>query len=147
MVGGTGGPHLGSFSLIDVLSHGRACALLNPYYTVLFAPVIQTSSKCRQQFLRRRDTSKTPSMSAEEIWACRREGHARFFADMNFPTTLKEQAPVGAYRPDACRGQESPIEEQTPEHADSHGCREGDVDRLMRPILEAAFTGDLSLIP
>jgi alcohol dehydrogenase len=23
----------------------------------------------------------------------------------------------------------------------------GDVDRLMRPVLEAAFTGDLSLIP
>jgi len=27
MIGGTSGPHLGSFSLIDVLSHGRACAI------------------------------------------------------------------------------------------------------------------------
>ncbi len=45
MLGGTSGPHLGSFSLIDVLSHGRACALLNPYYTVLFAPVIQDQLK------------------------------------------------------------------------------------------------------
>jgi alcohol dehydrogenase len=45
MLGGTGGPHLGSFSLIDVLSHGRACAVLNPYYTVLFAPVIQEPLK------------------------------------------------------------------------------------------------------
>jgi alcohol dehydrogenase len=27
MLGGTSGPHLGSFSLIDILSHGRACAL------------------------------------------------------------------------------------------------------------------------
>ena len=41
MIGGTSGPHLGSFSLIDVLSHGRACAILNPYYTVLFASKIQ----------------------------------------------------------------------------------------------------------
>ncbi len=38
MIGGTNGGHLGSFSLVDVLSHGRACAVLNPYYTVLFAP-------------------------------------------------------------------------------------------------------------
>jgi hypothetical protein len=45
MLGGTSGPHLGSFSLIDVLSHGRACALLNPYYTVLFAPVVQNQLK------------------------------------------------------------------------------------------------------
>ena len=41
MVGGTNGGHLGSFSLVDVLSHGRACAVLNPYYTVLFAPAIE----------------------------------------------------------------------------------------------------------
>ena len=32
---------LNSFSLVDVLSHGRACALMNPYYTVFFAPAIQ----------------------------------------------------------------------------------------------------------
>jgi len=28
------GPHLNSFSLVKYLSHGRACALLNPYYTL-----------------------------------------------------------------------------------------------------------------
>jgi len=41
MLGGTNGGHLTSFSLVDILPHGRACALLNPYYTVLFAPAIQ----------------------------------------------------------------------------------------------------------
>ena len=41
MVGGTNGGHLTSFSLVDVLSHGRACALTNPYYTVFFAPAIE----------------------------------------------------------------------------------------------------------
>jgi len=41
MIGGTNGPHLGSFSLVDVLSHGRACAILSPYYTVFFARDIQ----------------------------------------------------------------------------------------------------------
>jgi alcohol dehydrogenase len=41
MLGGTNGAHLTSFSLIDILSHGRACIMLNPYYTVFFAPAIQ----------------------------------------------------------------------------------------------------------
>ena len=41
MLGGTNGAHLTSFSLIDILSHGRACAILNPYYTVFFAPAIE----------------------------------------------------------------------------------------------------------
>ena len=41
MIGGTNGAHLTSFSLVDVLSHGRACALMNPYYTVFFAPAIE----------------------------------------------------------------------------------------------------------
>jgi len=34
MVRGTNAGHLGSFSLVDILSHGRACAVLNPYYTI-----------------------------------------------------------------------------------------------------------------
>ncbi len=41
MVGGTNGGHLTSFSLVDILSHGRACAIMNPYYTVFFAPRIE----------------------------------------------------------------------------------------------------------
>ena len=41
MLGGTNGAHLTSFSLVDILSHGRACAILNPYYTVLFAPAVE----------------------------------------------------------------------------------------------------------
>ena len=41
MLGGTNGAHLTSFSLVDILSHGRACALMNPYYTVFFAPAVE----------------------------------------------------------------------------------------------------------
>ncbi len=45
MLGGTNGAHLTSFSLVDILSHGRACGMLNPYYTVFFAPAIETPLK------------------------------------------------------------------------------------------------------
>jgi alcohol dehydrogenase len=41
MIGGTNGGHLTSFSLVDVTTHGRACAMMNPYYTVFFAPAIE----------------------------------------------------------------------------------------------------------
>jgi alcohol dehydrogenase class IV len=41
MVGGTNGAHLTSFSLVDITSHGRAVAVMNPYYTVFFAPAIE----------------------------------------------------------------------------------------------------------
>jgi alcohol dehydrogenase len=40
MIGGTNGAHLTSFSLVDILPHGRACALMNPYYVVFFAPAV-----------------------------------------------------------------------------------------------------------
>jgi len=45
MVGGTNGAHLTSFSLVDVTSHGRACGIMNPYYTVLFASSIEKHLK------------------------------------------------------------------------------------------------------
>lgn len=41
MLGGTNGAHLTSFSLVDILSHGRACALMNPYYTMFYSPAVQ----------------------------------------------------------------------------------------------------------
>jgi len=45
MLGGTNGAHLTSFSLVDILSHGRACAVMNPYYTVFFAPAVERPLK------------------------------------------------------------------------------------------------------
>ncbi len=52
MLGGTNGGHLTSFSLVDILTHGRACALMNPYYTVFFAPAVEGPLQHRGQDLR-----------------------------------------------------------------------------------------------
>ena len=41
MVGGTNYGHLFSFSLINKLTHGRACAIANPYVIIFFAPAIE----------------------------------------------------------------------------------------------------------
>jgi alcohol dehydrogenase len=40
MIGGTNGAHLNSFSMTEILSHGRACALMNPYYVTFFSTAI-----------------------------------------------------------------------------------------------------------
>ena len=55
MIGGTSGAHLSGFSLVDVLSHGRACALMNPYYTVFFAPAVQEQLRVVGRIYRKYD--------------------------------------------------------------------------------------------
>lgn len=45
MVGGTSGAHLTSFSLVDLVAHGTACGIMNPYYAVFYSPAIQPQLK------------------------------------------------------------------------------------------------------
>jgi len=59
MLGGTNGAHLTSFSLVDVLSHGRACAIMNPYYTVYFAPAIEQPLRLVGKIYHRRYNGKS----------------------------------------------------------------------------------------
>lgn len=150
MLGGTGGPHLGSFSLIDILSHGRACALLNPYYTVLFAPVIQEPLHLIGTIFKDAGYIKEDiwNLSGRTLGLAVANGMISFARDLNFPTTLRE---AGATREHldrmlaAARNPQLKMKLQnmpTPMDAEK-----GDLDRLMKPVLEAAFTGDLSLIP
>jgi alcohol dehydrogenase class IV len=150
MLGGTSGPHLGSFSLIDILSHGRACALLNPYYTVLFAPVIQNQLRIAGSIFKEAGyiQEDVKSLSGRDLGVAVAKGMIAFARDLNFPATLKE---AGATREHidrmlvAARNPQLKMKLQnmpTPMDAEK-----GDVDRLMKPVLEAAYSGDLSLIP
>lgn len=150
MLGGTGGPHLGSFSLIDVLTHGRACAVLNPYYTVLFAPVIQEPLRIVGTIFKDAGYIKDEinPLSGKALGLAVARGMIALEKDLNFPTTLKE---AGATQEHinrmlaAARIPQLKMKLQnmpTPMDADR-----GDLDRLMKPVLEAAFNGDLSLIP
>ena len=150
MLGGTSGPHLGSFSLIDILSHGRACALLNPYYTVLFAPVIQGQLRIAGSIFKEAGyiQEDVKTLSGRDLGVAVAKGMIAFARDLNFPATLKE---AGATREHidrmlvAARNPQLKMKLQnmpTPMDAEK-----GDVDRLMKPVLEAAYSGDLSLIP
>jgi len=150
MLGGTSGPHLGSFSLIDVLSHGRACALLNPYYTVLFAPVIQDQLKMAGSIFKEAGyiQGKIEGLSGRELGVAVAKGMIAFSKDMNFPTTLKESGATREHIQRMLAAAKNPqLKSKLQNMPTPMDAEKGDVDRLMSPVLEASFTGDLSLIP
>ncbi len=150
MVGGTSGGHLGSFSLVDVLSHGRACAVLNPYYTVLFAPAIEEPLRIAGALYKQAGFIDVPleGLKGRELGEAVAGGMVEFSRSLGFPTTLKEAGAttnhIGRMVEAAKIPQlKSKLENMPlPMYVDK-----GDVDRLMKPTLEAAFTGELKSIP
>jgi alcohol dehydrogenase class IV len=131
MIGGTSGAHLTSFSLVDVLSHGRACALMNPYYTVFFAPAIEEPLRV---------------ISGRELGLAVAKGMVNFSEFLEFPTCLREVSGISeAYIERALTAAKNPQLDMklrnmpVPLHADL-------VEMYMRPILEAAWEGEFDKI-
>jgi alcohol dehydrogenase class IV len=150
MLGGTSGPHLGSFSLIDILSHGRACALLNPYYSVLFAPVIQDQLQVLGTIFREAGYIKEEikDFGRRDLGLVVAKGMINFAKDLNFPTTLREAGATREHLHRMLTAAKNPqLKMKLQNMPTPMDAEKGDVDRLMKPLLEAAFTGDLSLIP
>ena len=150
MLGGTGGPHLGSFSLIDVLSHGRACAVLNPYYTVLFAQAIQEPLKLVGAIFKEAGYIKEEigHLGGKPLGLAVARGMIALEKDLDFPTTLKQAGATREHLERMLAAAKNPQLKMKLENMPTPmDAARGDLDRLMRPVLEAAFTGDLSLIP
>jgi len=148
--GGTHGPHLGSFSLVDLLSHGRACALLNPYYTVLFANATQESLKMAASGFKdagyiKEDPTK---LSGRNLGMAVAKAMIAFWKELGFPTTLREVGATEAHLKRMLTAAKNPQLrmklQQMPVPMDAE---KGDVDKLMKPTLEAAFSGDLDRVP
>lgn len=148
MVGGTNGAHLTSFSLVDILSHGRACALLNPYYTVFFAPAIQKQlQKLAKLFSKYGLMEKTAtSLQGQELGLAVAKALIELSKRVNFPTTLGEiEGMSDSHIQKALQAAKNPQLEMklrnmpvplTPDM----------VEEYMKPILEAAVEGDFSRI-
>ena len=148
MVGGTSGAHLTSFSLIDVVPHGSACGIMNPYYTVFYAPAIE-----RQLLAVGKVLQKYGFLDADpETLECRARAEAvakgliRFAESIGAPGKLSdlpgfteahvERILLAAKKPELrMKLQNMPV----PMTAD-------DVDPYMAPVIRAAVTGDLSQV-
>ena len=92
MIGGTNGAHLTSFSLVDVLSHGRACGMLNPYWTVFFAPAIEAPLRMVGQIYRDVGyiSADLDRLAGRDLGLAVAEGMIAFEAAVGFPTRLAD---------------------------------------------------------
>jgi alcohol dehydrogenase class IV len=148
MLGGTNGAHLTSFSLVDILSHGRACAIMNPYYTVFFAPAVQDALKKIGLIYQKAGytQARVSTLSGRALGCAVAEAMIAFERAIGFPSRLREipgftqghidRALVAAKNPQLKMKLENMPIPLTAEM----------VDEYMRPILLAARDGDLGLI-
>jgi len=147
---GTHGPHLGSYSLVDLMSHGRACALLNPYYTVLFANAIQGPLKMAASIFKEAGYIKTEAtkLSGRDLGMAVAQAMIIFWKELEFPTTLKEAGATKAHLQRMLAAARNPqLRMKLQQMPAPMEAEKGDVDRLMRPTLEAAFSGELERVP
>ena len=148
MVGGTNGGHLTSFSLVDVLSHGRACALLNPYYTVFFAPAIESKLRKVGALYRRHGFMEADpeTLSGTALGKAVAKAMIALSKSVDFPATLGEiEGFTDAHINRALTAAKNPQLDMklknmpVPLNASL-------IDEYMGPILAAARSGDLDTI-
>ncbi|MDR2179859.1 MAG: iron-containing alcohol dehydrogenase [Synergistaceae bacterium] len=148
MVGGTNGPHLTSFSLVDVTSHGRACGLMNPYYTVLFASSIERQSRAIGACYAAAGhiEGQLESLSGRELAAAVAGGMMNFSRSIGAETKLSDfpkftsahvtRALAAAKDPQLkMKLQNMPVPMSV-----------GQIDEYMGSVLEGAVTGDFSKV-
>ena len=148
MIGGTNGGHLTSFSLVDILPHGRACAIMNPYYTVFFAPAIERPLRVVGKIYQQAGLIETDieSLKGRDLGVAVAEGMFELARRISYPTRLGDvdgfsrqhiqRALSAAKNPQLkMKLQNMPI----PLTAEMIG-------DYMGPILEAARDGNLALI-
>jgi len=92
MVGGTNYGHLFSFSLVNLLTHGRACALVNPYATVFFSSAIEPQLKMVGKILSQAGyiDEDVEKFSGRDLGIIVAQGMINFSKKIKFPTTLAE---------------------------------------------------------
>ncbi len=148
MLGSTSGPHLTSFSLVDILSHGRACAIMTPYFIVFLAPAIQRQLEILSRVYAKYGLVESGVMKLEgrDLGEAVARGMLNLTQRLGFPTTLREikgfsqdhilRALEAAKNPQLemkLKSMPVPLEART-------------VDDYFGPVLEAAKTGDFKLI-
>jgi len=148
MLGGTNGAHLTSFSLVDILSHGRACGVMNPYYTVFFAPAIEEPLRMVGELFRDAGLTEVDidALEGRSLGEAVAEAMMELSRRVGCPATLREvegfsekhirRALSAAKDPQLRMKLENMPVSLTAEM----------VDVYMGSVLEAAREGDLSLI-
>lgn len=148
MLGGTNGAHLTSFSLIDILSHGRACIMMNPYYTVFYSPAVQRPLKLVGELCREAGYTDAAieRLSGRDAGAAVADALRALEQKVRIPTTLAEvKGFTGAHITRALTAAKNPQLKMKLENMPVPLTAEM-IDDYMGPVLEAAESGELSRV-
>jgi alcohol dehydrogenase class IV len=148
MLGGTNGGHLTSFSLVDILSHGRACALMNPYYMVFFAPVIEEPLRMIGGIYRKSGMTGADldRLHGRDLGVAVAEAMFALARSIGFPTRLSDVPNfTDAHIARALTAAKDPQLEMKLKNMPVP-LTAAVIDEYMGPILESAKTGTLGLI-
>ena len=87
---GTSGAHLNSYSFVDVLAHGRACAILNPYYTVFYSTAIESKLRKIAAIYEKYINADISKIRGKELGIAIAKAMTDFSAEIRFPASLGE---------------------------------------------------------
>ncbi|MCL2320345.1 MAG: iron-containing alcohol dehydrogenase [Treponema sp.] len=148
MVGGTHGPHMTSFSLVDLAGHGTACGLMNPYYAVFFAPAIEKQLRLTGNIFKRHGyiPENLENLSGRDLGVAVAKGMVAFSRAIGAPATLRDLPRWNdSYVQKILEAAKDPQLDMklknmpVPMNASL-------VDEYMGPIIRAGVSGDFSLI-
>jgi alcohol dehydrogenase len=148
MIGGTSGAHLTSFSLVDIVSHGTACGIMNPYYAVYYGKAIQRQLRVVGEAFARHGyiEADLATLEGRDLSLAVAQGMIAFGKSIGAPTKLSDLSGFSeAHIQRAVKAAKDPQLEMKLKNMPVP-MTSADVDSYMEPILRAAATGDMSLI-
>lgn len=148
MIGGTNGAHLNSFSMTDILSHGRACALMNPYYVVFFAPAIENRLRAVGKIFVKAGyiAEDLNQLEGRELGLAIANGMIALSKEIGFPTTLNEVPGFIDVHIAKCLDAAKNLKLESKLKNMPVPLVASQVDEYMGSVLQAAKFGDMSLI-
>ncbi len=146
MIGGTSGAHMTSFSLVELVGHGTACGLLNPYYAVFYQKAIQKQLQVVHAVFASHALCTAEHKEGGELAIDTALEMMAFFRYLGAPVALNQiQGFSETYIEKAITAAKDPQLamklKNMPVSLDAER-----VEIYLRPLLRASATGDLSLI-
>ena len=131
-----------------MLSHGRACALMNPYYAVFFSPAIEDKLRVIGGIYKKYGyiEEDLDSLSGRNLGLAVARGMVKFSNFMGFPTCLREVPGVDRQHVERCLSAAKNPQLDMKLRNMPVPLNAGLVDEYMGPILEAAWDGKFEKI-
>ncbi|UCB44566.1 MAG: iron-containing alcohol dehydrogenase [Spirochaetota bacterium] len=160
MVGGTNYGHLFSFSVVNKLTHGRACAITNPYTLIFFAPAIEAQLRLLGGILKKEGyiSEEIDNYKDRDLSVAVANGMLKFSEAIKFPTTFgevgiddedKKRILTAAKNPQLwSKLEQAPVSLIAKDKADNidKNKTEGNIDRYMGALIDGIISGDFNKI-